>query len=145
MMSREHLQIITDRDETLDFDVSGFEAGAALGMIDGIITDIYLPFRGQAGYGTERAVLVEPPHVPHRENDAEHSWHLGLTIQVLWDNREALGIEFPESFDVAKAVQLAAAHDILEIWDPDVDAVTPNAEHLHFKKAREQAARRSAI
>jgi 5'-deoxynucleotidase YfbR-like HD superfamily hydrolase len=125
-----------------EFDAGAFQADAALDQIDRIITDIYLPFRGQTGYGTERAIFIEPPHAGHRENDAEHSWHLGLTAQVLWDNREALGLVFPDDYDPLRATQFAQVHDVIELWAPDVDAMTPHVDRIDNKKSSEWAARK---
>lgn len=125
---------------TPESDVSEFQAKAALDVIDKVIKEVYLPFRGAPGYGTERAIFVEDPHVPHRENDAEHSWHIDLTLQVLWDNQEKLGIDFPPDFNMQKALQFAIKHDTIEIWAEDVDATTKNTSLLEHKAAREKAA-----
>jgi 5'-deoxynucleotidase YfbR-like HD superfamily hydrolase len=117
-----------------------FHAKETLEVIDRIITDVYLPFRGAEGYKTERAILVEDPHVPHRENDAEHSWHVAFTLQVFWDNQEKLGINFPPNFDMQKALQFGIKHDIIEIWSEDVDGTTQDLNLLRYKKDREVAA-----
>lgn len=66
-----------------------------------------------------------------RENDAEHSWHLSLFLMCL--ERE-LGIEF----DMARALKMAALHDIVEIETGD-DWVTDHAGKQE-KKAKEVAA-----
>lgn len=116
------------------------DARAAMGVIDEIIQDIYLPFRGAEGYGTERAVLVAKPHVHHRENDAEHSWHLAFTSRVIWDLREELGIIFPDDFDMGLATQYAIDHDVVEIWAGDVNALTMDANLIELKQEREAAA-----
>jgi 5'-deoxynucleotidase YfbR-like HD superfamily hydrolase len=117
-----------------------FRAETVLQTMKDVITDIYWPFRGQAGYKTERAIFVAPPHVPHRENNAEHSWHNAITVQAIWDNREELGIVFPNGYSVAKAVQLAHAHDFMEIPSGDVDAMTRDMGLLAAKDAKEWAA-----
>jgi 5'-deoxynucleotidase YfbR-like HD superfamily hydrolase len=117
-----------------------FKAQEALNVIDNIIKDVYLPFRGAEGYETERAILVEDPHVPHRENDAEHSWHIAFTLQVFWDNRAKLGINFPPNFNMQKALQFALKHDVVEIWADDVDAMTQDLNLINQKKDKEIAA-----
>jgi 5'-deoxynucleotidase YfbR-like HD superfamily hydrolase len=112
-----------------------------LRIIDTIITDIYMPSRGAEGYRTERAITPEPPHVPHRENIAEHSQHLAFTAKVLWDNREALGLIFPADFNINKAIYKAVIHDSpVEVWVGDVNATTKNKEAIRLKAAREMAA-----
>jgi 5'-deoxynucleotidase YfbR-like HD superfamily hydrolase len=123
----------------------GFDAGMndgrpAIELIDQIITQIYLPFRGQEGYCTERAIYIEPPYARHKENDAEHSWHLAFTVQALWDNCQDLGLYFHEDFDISKALMLAIVHDVPEIWSADVDLATPHQELVRFKHSREKAA-----
>jgi 5'-deoxynucleotidase YfbR-like HD superfamily hydrolase len=123
-----------------EFERREFQSEEALDVIDKIITDVYLPFRGAEGYKTERAILVEDPNVPHRENDAEHSWHIAFTLQVFWDNREKLGINFPPNFDLQKALQFAIKHDVIEIWADDVDGTTQDLNLLRYKKDREVAA-----
>lgn len=110
---------------------------AALHVVDGIITHIYLPFRGQIGHKTERAILVEEPHVPHRENDAEHSWHLAFTCEVLYSNRENLGIDFGENFDIGLAIRESVPHDVPEIRSGDVDMTSPVGEHHTEKQQKE--------
>ncbi|HLC43608.1 MAG TPA: HD domain-containing protein [Patescibacteria group bacterium] len=47
-----------------------------------------------------------------RENDAEHSWHLAMTVLVLAN-------ELDIKFDVSKAIKLALVHDIVEIYTGD--------------------------
>lgn len=117
-----------------------FDARRAMQAIDEIITEVYLPFRGAEGYGTERAILVEPPHVPHRENDAEHSWSIAFAAMVLYDMRQELGLELPEDFDVNLSVAKAVVHDVPEIHARDVDAMTRDPNLLALKGTREQAA-----
>lgn len=124
----------------MEVGISSHGARAAMELIDEIIRDIYLPFRGAKGYGTERAVLVAKPHAMHRENDAEHSWHLAFTVRVLWDARAELGLSFPPEFDIARAVQHAIDHDVVEIWAADVDALTLDSNHIELKREREAAA-----
>lgn len=112
-----------------------FDARRAMGAIDEIITEIYLNFRR-----VERAVLVAPAQIEHKENDAEHSWSIPFTAMVLHDMRAELGLEFPADFDIDKALALAVVHDVPEIKADDVDAMTPNLNLLILKTQREQAA-----
>jgi|GEM_PF-4317408 len=117
------------------------QADKALKYIDTIITDIYMPSRGAEGFKTERATLSEVPHMPHRENIAEHSWHLAFTILVLYDNREELGLNFPDDFDENLAATLAVTHDIpAEVFAGDIDAMKQTNEVRKLKIARELAA-----
>lgn len=66
------------------------------------------------------------------ENTAEHSWHLGMAAIVFAPF--AL-----ESIDVAKAVAMALAHDVVEIDAGDTFAYD-QGEAADSKAAREQAA-----
>jgi 5'-deoxynucleotidase YfbR-like HD superfamily hydrolase len=117
------------------------EADRALKIIDTIITDIYMPSRGQDGYKTERVTLVGVPHMPHRENIAEHSQHLAFTAMVLWDNREQLGLDFPENFDINEAVAIALVHDSpVEVFAGDIDAMAQTEDIKRQKAAEEMAA-----
>lgn len=111
-----------------------------LEVIDGIIKYLYMPFRGQEGFKTERAILVEDAHVPHRENDAEHSWHLAFTCQVLYYHRQELGLEFPPDFNIDKAVSYAIPHDVPEIRSEDVDLMSPIDSHHTEKQQKELVA-----
>lgn len=117
-----------------------FDAPLAMQAMDEIITNIYLPFRGAEGYGTERAILVAPPHIHHRENDAEHSWSIAFTSLVYYDMRQELGLELPNDFNIDTAVSMAVIHDLPEIHARDVDAMTQNGNLIFLKAAREQAA-----
>lgn len=105
-----------------------FDAPAALQIVDRVIENVYMPFRGQVGFETERATLVRPRHVDHMENDAEHSWHTALMLDIFWSNKGQLNLNFPDNFDVGKALRFAMIHDLPEIYGRDIDAVTPNAE-----------------
>lgn len=116
------------------------QADMAIEAIIADIEELYLPYRGQAGYGTERAILPEPAHVPHRENDAEHTWNVENVIQMLWHNRELFGLKFPESFSIEKALQYAHVHDMVEIKARDVDTLTQDAETIKQKKIKEEVA-----
>lgn len=50
-----------------------------------------------------------------RENSAEHSWHLAMT---LWGMASIL----PKGFDTTRAIQMALCHDVAEIGAGDVCA-----------------------
>ncbi|MCB0998366.1 MAG: HD domain-containing protein [Acidimicrobiales bacterium] len=67
-----------------------------------------------------------------RENTAEHSWHLGMAALVFAGHAT-------EPVDVARAVAMALAHDIVEIDAGDTFAYD-QGEHLASKVEREQAA-----
>ena len=67
-----------------------------------------------------------------RENTAEHSWHLGMAALVFAGHAT-------EPVDVARAVAMALAHDIVEIDAGDTFAYDQGA-HLASKVEREQAA-----
>ncbi|MEK2647262.1 HD domain-containing protein [Bdellovibrio sp. BCCA] len=54
----------------------------------------------------ERQALIH--NGGRRENSAEHSWHLAMTVLVLEKTS-------PEKIDIAKAVKMALLHDIVEI------------------------------
>lgn len=126
--------------DTVEIGGANFDARLAMRAMDEIITDIYLPFRGADGYETERAVLVESPHVPHRENDAEHSWSLGFAALVIYDMRAELGLNLPPDFDIGQALALANIHDVPEIRARDVDAMSSDTGSIFLKKVREQEA-----
>lgn len=125
---------------TIEGEKIEFQAEAALHIIDRIITEIYLPFRGAEGYETERAIFVENSNVPHKENDAEHTFHIGLTIDALYDNREELRLELPPDFDINKARLFAQKHDLPEIYSRDVDGTTKDTDALELKAERDLGA-----
>ena len=66
-----------------------------------------------------------------RENDAEHAWHMAMMVYLL---REYAN----EDFDVAKAMMMALAHDVVEIDAGDTYAY--DTEALKTQKEREQKA-----
>lgn len=66
-----------------------------------------------------------------RENDAEHSWHLALMAMLLRDYA-------PPETDIARAVQLAVVHDLVEIYAGDTFAY--DAKGNEDKRIREEAA-----
>ncbi len=138
-MSIERIGLVALDKPDLFVDQQHFKAETALSMIDGLITGVYLPFRGQQGYGTERATLAEASHMPHRENDAEHSWHVAQTALVLYQNRERLGLYLPKGFNLEKMLTYAIIHDVPEIRAPDVDAMSTDAKLIKNKSAKERA------
>lgn len=75
----------------------------------------------------ERQALIH--NGGRRENSAEHSWHLAMTVLVLEKTS-------PEKIDIAKAVKMALLHDIVEIDAGD----TMVYGDLSNKKASETAA-----
>ena len=50
-----------------------------------------------------------------RENDAEHSWHLALTILTLAPHMK-------QKFDMGHALSMACVHDLVEIYAGDTFA-----------------------
>lgn len=113
---------------------------ATLELMDDITKDIYLPLRGPEGIETERAIICAPEHVPHRENDIEHSGHLTLVATQLWRQRQRLGIEFPLTFNPYRTVELIASHEIPEIIAGDVCSMEQNVVVKALKARRERAA-----
>ncbi|WP_413943699.1 HD domain-containing protein [Bdellovibrio sp. HCB-162] len=75
----------------------------------------------------ERQALIH--NGGRRENSAEHSWHLAMTVLVLEKTS-------PQKIDIAKAVKMALLHDIVEIDAGD----TMVYGDLSNKKASEAAA-----
>lgn len=67
-----------------------------------------------------------------RENDAEHSWHLGLMALVLGEYANDAGLDLP------KVLQMVLIHDLVEIDAGDTYCYD-EAAHLD-KAARETAA-----
>jgi putative hydrolase of HD superfamily len=59
----------------------------------------------------ERQTLIH--NGGRRENSAEHSWHLALTVLVLQSFA-------PKTLDINKAIKMALLHDIVEIDAGDV-------------------------
>ena len=68
-----------------------------------------------------------------RENDAEHAWHMALTVYLL---REYAN----ESFDVSRAILMSLIHDLVEIDAGDTYAYDP--EGMKTQAEREEAAAR---
>jgi putative hydrolase of HD superfamily len=68
-----------------------------------------------------------------RENDAEHAWHMALTVYLL---REYAN----EPFDVSRAILMALIHDLVEIDAGDTYAYDP--EGMKTQAEREEAAAR---
>lgn len=122
-----------------NFGITIEQPAAALELIDNFIRDVYLPFRGAKGFKTERAILLGRSHAKHRENDAEHSWHVTETGQVLVDNQETIGLVLPEDFSEDEMREFGNVHDLIEIWSGDVDALSLDKELVKNKHAREMA------
>ncbi len=68
-----------------------------------------------------------------RENDAEHAWHMALTVYLL---REYAN----EPFDVSRAILMSLIHDLVEIDAGDTYAYDP--EGMKTQAEREEAAAR---
>ncbi len=66
-----------------------------------------------------------------RENDAEHSWHIGVMALTFKDY-------FPEPVNVEHAAAICIAHDLIEVYAGDTFAY--DAEANKGKEEREQAA-----
>jgi len=66
-----------------------------------------------------------------KENDAEHSWHLGLTVMVL--------SEYFEGLDVGKTLKMVLAHDLVEIYAGDVYAYDEKGNEGKFEREKESA------
>jgi hypothetical protein len=120
--------------------VDQFLAEPAVEMLVDLARHIYLPFRGQTGYGTERAVIVAPPHALHRENDAEHSWFITEAALRLYENREMLRMPFPKGFSLLELLKYSHGHDLGELRAPDVNATAKNRIPAWQKKANDRTA-----
>ena len=68
-----------------------------------------------------------------RENDAEHSWHLALTILTLAPHMK-------QKFDMGHALSMACVHDLVEIYAGDTFAY--DEKGYEDKLEREEAAAR---
>lgn len=66
-----------------------------------------------------------------KENDAEHSWHLGLTVMVL--------SEYFPGLDVGKTLKMVLAHDLVEIYAGDVYAYDEKGNIGKFEREKESA------
>ncbi len=66
-----------------------------------------------------------------RENDAEHSWHIGVMAMILREYAEP-------GVDVARVVQMCLVHDLIEIYAGDTFAFDKQANL--DKTQREKAA-----
>lgn len=112
---------------------------ACLALIDDITEHIYLPFRGTTA-NTERAILPADSCIEHRENDAEHTFHIATIANQLWVQRERLGLIFPDEYDPLKTLSYILDHDVPEVYAPDVDSMTRNSELKRLKPNKEKAA-----
>jgi putative hydrolase of HD superfamily len=63
--------------------------------------------------GVERRNVVFD--LSRQENAAEHSWHMALMAAVLQEH-------FPEEIDLSRALEMALAHDLIEIHAGDTFA-----------------------
>jgi 5'-deoxynucleotidase YfbR-like HD superfamily hydrolase len=122
--------------ETYFPSVSAAQADKALEYIFTITKDIYFIERGTGGPETERATIEAPPHMPHRENIAEHQQHVAFSSVVLWQNREELGLQFPPAFDVYKACYKGIIHDKTEVKSGDIDAMLQNENVVQLRGAQ---------
>ena len=66
-----------------------------------------------------------------KESDAEHSWHLAISLMLLEKDLE-------EKFDILRAIKMALIHDLVEIYSGDTFAY--DYKGRESKKAREDAA-----
>lgn len=66
-----------------------------------------------------------------KENDAEHSWHLGLTVMVL--------SEYFDGLDVGKTLKMVLAHDLVEIYAGDVYAYDEKGNVGKYEREKESA------
>jgi putative hydrolase of HD superfamily len=66
-----------------------------------------------------------------RENDAEHSWHLGMMVFIL--------SEYFEGIDVLKTVKMVIMHDLVEIIAGDVYCYDEKANLGKFEREQEAA------
>lgn len=70
-----------------------------------------------------------------KENDAEHSWHLGLAVLIL--------SEYFEKIDHLKTIKMVLIHDLVEIIAGDTYCYDQNGQAGKFE--REQAAARKLL
>jgi len=73
------------------------------------------------------------------ENDAEHSWHLGLTAMLL--HEYAAPGEGGEPPDIGRVLQMAAVHDLVEIYAGDTFAYDDAGNATKAAREREAADR----
>ncbi len=135
----ERVGYIPRYDSEPESEVYAGDPQACLDLIDDITRHIYLPFRGTTP-GTERAILPASSCVEHRENDAEHTFHIATIANQLWVQRDRLGLIFPDGYDPLKALSYVLDHDVPEVYAPDVDSMTRDPELKLLKPGREQAA-----
>ncbi|HXY18343.1 MAG TPA: HD domain-containing protein [Candidatus Nitrosopolaris sp.] len=93
-----------------------------LDEVTNLFTELVFPF-----YEVNRD-MIAPLSERRRENDAEHSWALGLIACALAERIDT-------SLDVGKIAQLAAVHDLVEIgagdtsvWDESMKATKEERE-----------------
>lgn len=78
---------------------------------------------------SRRTLLIDKSR---RENDAEHSWHIGVMAMLFSDYA-------PAGSDINKAVQMCLVHDLVEIYAGDTFAYDPEA-NLDKEKREIEAA-----
>jgi len=66
-----------------------------------------------------------------RENDAEHSWHLGMMVFIL--------SEYFEGIDILKTLKMVIMHDLVEIISGDVYCYDEKANEGKFEREQEAA------
>jgi len=94
-----------------------------------LLTDIILPF-----YEVRRDMVVNLTGDRRFENDAEHSWALTMLAVVLTPKLDP-------KLDMARVCQIAAVHDLVEIFAGDT-TLFGTEEKLASKDARETKARK---
>lgn len=73
-----------------------------------------------------------------RENSAEHSWHLGVMVLLL-------GEYAPQPVDLFRAMKMALAHDLIEVYAGDTPAFDAAANELKAEREDEAASRLFAL
>jgi adenylate cyclase len=108
------------------------KASVALNIMFDATRHIYTMYRKE-----ERQIFGNSVGYGLQETDAEHSWHVSFLLDVLWQNRDSLGINFGDGFDIAGAMLQATTHDLAEIWAKDVDAVSKIKKLIDSKAVHE--------
>jgi len=73
-----------------------------------------------------------------RENSAEHSWHLGVMVLLLAEYA-------PQPVDLFRAMKMALAHDLIEVYAGDTPAYDAAANELKTQREDEAATRLFAL
>jgi CYTH domain-containing protein/5'-deoxynucleotidase YfbR-like HD superfamily hydrolase len=127
----EHLKSFNPPGNALT-DIDSSRARLVFEVIRDATFQIYSGYRSE-----ERQIFANAKGHGPQETDSEHGQHVAMLLQVLWSNREKLGIDFGQEFDIASAMQQAPLHDIAEVWAGDVDAATTDKRLLIDKDQRE--------